>query len=274
MGNTVYKARFLGLIAVVLVASSLAEAAPGDLLTRARQLYNRRLLDAAIDTAREAAKTPATFHSAQVVLAQALLERHRRNGAAEDLAAAHDALAAIDPAALTASEGGEFVVSWGEWHFLDGRPGVAAELFDAALGSPALNAPVARDRLLDWWAQSLERLARAEPPAGRQLLYVRILVRMEQESQRTPRSAVVPYWLAAAARGSGDLDRAWDAAIAGWIRATLAPDGGQALRTDLDHLVTKAIIPERARWLAPTDEDIPRFESDMRAEWDLTKRLK
>jgi len=269
----VHKAASFGLI-VFLLAGAVADAAPGDLITRARQFYNRRLLDAAIDTAREAAKVPGFYHSAQVVLAQALLERHRRNGTADDLAAAHESLASVDPVALTPSEGSEFVVSWGEWHFLDGRPGVAAELFDAALAGHVLSSPLARDRILDWWALSLERLARAEPPAGRQLLYVRILVRMEQEGPRTPRSAVVPYWLAAAARGSGDLDRAWDAAIAGWIRATLAPDGGQALRADLDRLVSEAIIPERARRLAPADEDVPHFESDMRAEWDLTKRLK
>jgi hypothetical protein len=261
-------------VAILLVTASVAEASPGDLITRARQFYNRRLVDAAIDTAREAARQPATFQSAQVILSHALLERHRRTGSVDDLAAAHDALVAIDPAALTATEGSEFVVAWGEWHFLDGRPGVAAELFDAALASPGLNTPVSRDRILDWWAQSLERLARDEQPAGRQLLYVRILVKMEQESQRTPRSAVVPYWLAAAARGSGDLDRAWDAAIAGWIRATLAPDGGLALRTDLDRLVSRAIIPERARRLAPADEDVQRIESDMRAEWDVTRRLK
>jgi len=270
----VHKVGSFGLVVILLVGAAVADAAPGDLITRARQLYNRRLLDAAIDTAREAAKVPGSYHSAQVVLAQALLERHRRTGTAEDLASAHESLASIDPAALTPSEGSEFVVGWGEWHFLDGRPGVAAELFDAALASHSLNAPVARDRILDWWAQSLERLARAEPPAGRQLLYVRILVRMEQEGPRTPRSAVVPYWLAAAARGAGDLDRAWDAAIAGWIRATLAPDGGQALRTDLDRLVNAAIIPERARRLAPADEDVQHIEADMRAEWDLTKRLK
>ena len=36
-------------------------------------------------------------------------------------------------------------------------------------------------------------------------------------------SAPASYWLAVAARGTGDLERAWQAAIAGWVRASLAP---------------------------------------------------
>ena len=37
---------------------------------------------------------------------------------------------------------------------------------------------------------------------------------MDDEIQRDPGSAVANYWLAVAARGAGDLDGAWNAAIA------------------------------------------------------------
>jgi hypothetical protein len=260
-------------VLALLSAAAVAEAAPPDLVARARLFYNRRQFDAAIETARAAARQPAHVDSAAVVLAHAHLERHRLQGSADDLTAAHEALVAIDPARLSTSEGSEFVVAWGELHFLEDRPGVAAELFDAALAGSGLASAAARDRILDWWAQSLDRLARDESQAGRHLLYVRILVRMEQEGQRAPRSAVVPYWLAAAARGSGNLDRAWDAAVAGWIRAKLTPGGGAGLRADLDTLVTSAVIPERAR-LAVSEEEAHYVLSDMRAEWELTKRIR
>ena len=74
----------------------------------------------------------------------------------------------------------------------------------------------------------------------------RIVERMRSELALDPGSSPASYWLAAAARGTGYLDRAWQAAIAGWVRASLARDRGAALRADLDRLATEAIIPERA----------------------------
>ena len=56
-----------------------------------------------------------------------------------------------------------------------------------------------------------------------------------------------PYWTAAAARGQGDLQAAWDAAQAAWVRAPLTRDRGVALRHDLDVLGAESIVPERAR---------------------------
>ena len=80
----------------------------------------------------------------------------------------------------------------------------------------------------------------------RPAIYARILERMSAELATDGGSAPASYWLVAAARGTGDLERAWQAAIAGWVRASQAPDRGAALRADLDRLVTQAIIPERA----------------------------
>jgi hypothetical protein len=68
---------------------------------------------------------------------------------------------------------------------------------------------------------------------------------------------------------SGDLELAWDLALAGWVRSVLAPDKGVALRADLDRLVTQALIPERVKRLAnePDAAAAGRFT----AEWDEAK---
>ena len=94
---------------------------------------------------------------------------------------------------------------------------------------------------------------------------------MTEEIAEYPGSTAAGYWLAAAARASGDVERAWHAALAGWLRATLADDRGAALRADLDRLVTQAIIPERAARLAPKG-DPKEAQTSMTAEWELFKK--
>jgi hypothetical protein len=71
-----------------------------------------------------------------------------------------------------------------------------------------------------------------------------------------------------AARGSGDLDTAWDAAVAAWVRAALAPDSTQ-LRSDIDRLVTEAIIPERAR--SRQGRETADAAESMRSQWSVIK---
>jgi hypothetical protein len=71
--------------------------------------------------------------------------------------------------------------------------------------------------------------------------------------------------LVAATRGTGDLDRAWAAAAAAWVRAALAPDRGATLRADLDRLVTQALIPDRATRLTTTDRR--QAMATMMSEW-------
>ena len=52
----------------------------------------------------------------------------------------------------------------------------------------------------------------------------------------------------------GDLQGAWDAAQAGWVRAPLSAGRAEAVRADLDQLVVRGIVPDRARALAqPVD---------------------
>jgi hypothetical protein len=98
----------------------------------------------------------------------------------------------------------------------------------------------------------------------RQVVYQRLRSRLEDELALHPASGAAAYWIAAAARAHGDLQGAWDAAQAGWVRAPLAADHGAALRADLDRLVVRVIIPERARVLAQAPETL-------RAEWEKFK---
>ena len=72
------------------------------------------------------------------------------------------------------------------------------------------------------------------------------------------------YWLSAAARGQGDVQAAWDAAQAGWVRAVLASGRGAALRADLDRLVVRGLVPDRAKALAQPPETL-------RMEWERFK---
>ena len=129
----------------------------------------------------------------------------------------------------------------------------------------------ARDRvmLLDWWASALDRDAQTRPPERRGAEFERIIARMETEIRDDPGSGPANYWLAVAARGAGDLDRAWAAAVAGWVRAQLSPETMVALRADLDRLVTQAIIPERARTRPARDQQ--EATVSLRSEWDLVK---
>jgi hypothetical protein len=77
------------------------------------------------------------------------------------------------------------------------------------------------------------------------------------------------YWRAVAARGSGDLQGAWDYAIAGWVQSTLEPETKEDLRGDMDRLVQQALIPERSRLMA---RDPQEAVSTLRADWELVKQ--
>jgi hypothetical protein len=87
---------------------------------------------------------------------------------------------------------------------------------------------------------------------------------MEVEVGANPASSAASYWLAAAAWGQGDLLAAWDAALAAWVRAGLTLGQNAGLRGDIDRLMLRGIIPDRARATAqPADV--------LRAEWDRFK---
>ena len=89
---------------------------------------------------------------------------------------------------------------------------------------------------------------------------------MEAELANDPGHPAANYWLPVAARGSGNLDRAWNAAVAGWVRASLRGASAMTLRQDLDRFVTTVLIPERARQ-RPAREQAAAL-ADLRAQWD------
>ena len=153
--------------------------------------------------------------------------------------------------------------------FLDHRFGPAAEVFERAIDSASDLGEGAHERLLDWWASAVDRLALAGPRDTREPLYARIVARMEKELAANPASAPGAYWLAAAARGAGNLERAWNAAMAGWVTAPLGKDHGAALRADLDRLMVQGIIPDRAGRLQP--RDMKQKSAEMLSDWETLK---
>lgn len=255
------------LVFALLIPALPVEAA--DPLAEARRLYNSGQFDAAEQSALEALKAPGMAEGARLVLGRIHLERFRRNANPAELAAGREALRAVDTRALDPRDRVELTIGLGEALFLNDQFGPAAELFHRALdGSTALG-PVAHERLLDWWATALDRMAQGQPKDARQEIYRRVLTRMEQELAREPGLGPAAYWLAASARGIGDLERAWHAAAAAWVGAVLARDRGAALRADLDRLVVQAIIPERAARLQVRDSK--PAAAGMLAEWEAFK---
>jgi tetratricopeptide (TPR) repeat protein len=256
--------------AVVLALGVFAPAVEAaDPLAEARRLYNSGQFDAAEQAALEALKAPTMAEGARLVLGRIHLERFRRNANAAELAAAREALRAVDARSLDPRDRLELNIGLGEALYLEDRFGPAAELFERALDRSTMLGPVAHERLLDWWATALDRLAQGQSKESRHIIYGRILERMEDELALEAGSGPAAYWLTAAARGLGDLDRAWNAATAAWVGAVLARDRGAALRADLDRLVVQAIIPERAARLQIRD---PKpAAAGMLAEWEAFK---
>ena len=252
-------------LATVLSGTAVAQSQqPRDPLERARVLYNQREYTAALAAAEEAARTPARADSANLIAARAYLERYRESAAAEDLTNARDHLRMLDTDGFSPTERVEYVIGLGETLFFDGAPGAAASIFGAVLAGPDLLTPAARDGLLDWWASAVDRDARRLPDIERRSMYQKVIDRMELEVGANPASAAASYWLAAAAWGQGDLAAAWDAALAAWVRGGLTPVQNADLRGDIDRLVLRGIIPDRARATAqPADV--------LRAEWDRFK---
>src|SRR3954466_7601268 len=253
-------------VLLLLVASPLHAADP---LSDARRLYNQGQYDAAEQAARDAARFPATADGARVVLGRVQLERYRRTPAAADLSGAIATLREVDAHRLDARERIELAIGLAEALYLEDRFGAAASLFESVLDdSDALGAR-AHERVLDWWATSLNRYAQSRPLSDRADIYGRISTRMGQEISRDSGSTSAAYWLPASARGAGDPERALNEATAAWVRATLAQDGGIALRADLDRLVVQGILPDRVNRLMIRDR--PQALAGMVGEWEAFK---
>ena len=253
----------------LLWSASLAAAAEPQALALARTLYNAANYDEAIVAATEARKEPTAVDAALLVLARSHLERYRKHEEPGDLASAREALVSVVRARLNARDQVDLLVGFGQSLFLGDTFGAAAEIFEAALVHGALLPAKDRAQLLDWWASALNREAQSRPGDRRSVVFARIAGRMEQELLSDPASVPANYWLPAAIRGAGDLDRAWDVAIASWVRAALDPAGSAVLRTDLDRLVTGALAPERARQRSPREQ--ADVLTKLQAEWSAVK---
>lgn len=237
-------------------------------LARARQLYNARDFDGAIAAADEARRVPERADNADLIAARAFLERYRTSSVADDLTQARDRLRRLAPERFAERERLEYVIGLGEVLYFDDAPGAAAAIFDTVLQSPDAPLLDGRDLVLDWWASAVEEDARPRTEFERQALYLGVRTRMREELGRRPASATAAYWAAAAARGLGDLQGAWDAAQAAWVRAPLAPDHGAALRGDIDRLIQRAIIPERSRAIAQPPEALLEEWNAFKDKWN------
>jgi tetratricopeptide (TPR) repeat protein len=263
--------RWIPALVLVLLACAPAQASEPAALARARTLYNEGNYDGAIEAANEALKLSTAADAASLVLARAQLERYRQRGDSGDLSAAREVLHHVRQQALAPRDRVDLLIGLGQLLFFGEAFGAAAELFDNALAQSGAPPSRARTLLLDWWASALDREAQSRAVEKRLPVFERMVERMESELRIDPGNAPASYWLAVGARGTGDLDRAWDSAIAGWVRASLSPETTSSLRADLDRLVTQALAAERARQRPIAGRDVPDTATALLGEWDLIK---
>jgi tetratricopeptide (TPR) repeat protein len=216
-------------------------------LERARTLYNAGRFEESIAAANSAKSKPGAAASATLIAARSRLERFRKTADAKDLAAARDELVSLNPRTMAPQEAIEWQIGIGTALFLENQIGPAAEAFTTIL--PAARARLTHaeyEKLLEWFGTSLSRLAEGLAGDARKHAYEKLRSEVALEFERNPLSRPATYWAVVAARGAGDLDAAWGAAVAGWIRAGGQPEG-RHLRGDLDRFVTQTLIPERAQ---------------------------
>ena len=202
----------------LLVAAIPAAAAEHPSLAQARTLYNAAEYDAAIDAASAAFSDDASVDAATLVAARAYLERYRIKLDPGDLASARATLSMVRAARLTSRDYLDLLVGLGQALYLGETFGAAAELFDVALSRRSSLSERDGLALLDWWATAVDREAWRLPADRRLPLLESVRVRMEEEVREDPGNPTANYWLAASARGAGDLERAWHAAVAAWVR--------------------------------------------------------
>ena len=255
-------------VALVLFFVASAAAQRADLAT-ARTLYNQRQFDGAIEAATAAQKNPATTDAATVVLARAHLERYRERANPGDLSAARVALGTVRVSNLDTRDHVDFLMALGEALFFEDDYGAAAILFESGIDRAIAQGTESGEAMLEWWGSAVERHADALERDGRVNAFRRLRERMARELSRNPGSAAAAYFLVVATRGSGEPLEAWDAAIAGWVRARMAGARSASLRADLDKLVLEGVIPDRVQSLAADRR--AQAESDLRAEWAVVK---
>jgi hypothetical protein len=256
-------------VLLCLVLPGLAVAADPPALVKAHMLYNAGDFDGAIEAATPLVQQPATAASAGLVVGRSRIELYRRTMDPAMLESARTALTAVRAPALVAREQVELLIGMGQILYFGDVFGGAAELFDTALGRGELLTPRDREGLLDWWATALDRQAETLPPDRRTAVFARIADRMEDELRLDAGNGPANYWLVVGTRGVGDVVRAWDAAVAGWVRAALNPSTMTTVRADIDRLVTEALAVELGRRRGgPEPQDAI---AATRADWETLK---
>jgi len=238
--------RLLGLLLLLAVCPAGTAAAQEPAIVQAGRLYNEGRFEAAIEAAERARPDPRYADEARLVAARSHLELLRdvellKGGLTTDgLRQARTLLSRINPDQLDESGKVDLLVGLGQALYFEAAPGAAA----------------------DWWATARDRQARPRGDQERRAIYQTIRTRMSKELGINPSSGIAAYWLAAAAAGQGEWLAAWDAALAGWVRAPLSGDLAAVLRADLDRLILMAVAPERAKILGrERDDQILQWEN-------------
>lgn len=256
-------------VLVLLLIGAIPAAAQRAELATARTLYNQRQFDQAIEAAAAAQKVPATADAATVVLARAHLERYRERANPEDLSAARTALGTVRVVNLDSRDNVDFLMALGEALFFEDDYGAAAILFESGIDAAVAQGAATAESMLEWWGSAMERHADGLEREPRVAAFARLRDRMSRELARNPGSAAAAYWLVVGTRGADNPIEAWEAAIAGWVRARLAGPFSAKLRADLDKLVLEGIIPDRVRLASPDRR--AQMESDLRGEWAVVR---
>jgi hypothetical protein len=254
---------------VACVSVDIAQAAEPPALAKARTLYNTGNYEGAIDAAAVSRRQAGWADASALVIGRSHIERYRQSADPKDLAAAREALGTVHLAALAPRDQVDLIIGLGLSLYLVEKFGESTFLFDNALTHASLLSVKDRRMLLDWWATAIDKEAQTRQGDRRRALFEQIAVRMQDELKQDPGSAVANYWRAVAARGAGDLEGAWDAAVAGWVVSTLSPETTESLRADLEKLVQQALIPERSRL---SGRDSQEALASLRAEWELVKQ--
>ncbi|MFN8062264.1 MAG: hypothetical protein U0Q12_24140 [Vicinamibacterales bacterium] len=267
--------KLAGLACVALVFSAGAASAQTDSLQKARRFYNDEQYERAYELASVARQQTATRDVAALLQGRAGLEFYRQTENPDDLERARQALRSVNASSLSPRDRTDLTIGLAETLFFDQAPGAAAELFASVIDAASDFDSAARDQLLDWWATALDRHAQGRPTMERSAVYVQLASDMRLELKRNPASVAASYWLVVAEHLSGEFERAWDAAVAGWVRAQLDAPRGASLRPDLDKLMMESIIPEHARRLvaAGVEKDLAQAQASLEAEWERVKTV-
>ena len=265
-------ARGVIVFALLSVAAPSSAAGQSD-LEKARAMYNEGRFEESIAAAAVAKHKPVSVPSATLIEARARLERFRQNGDAGDLGAARAALVSLNPRVLAPQEIIEWQIGIGTALFLENQPGPAAEMFATVLPAARERLSSAElDKLVEWWASTVARVAESQTGSARKDAYTAMLSAVRNELERNPLSWPASYWLVVAARGAGNLDDSWNAAITAWIRAGSQPEG-VSVRGDLDRFVTQTLIPERAQARTGQRLDSKTTETEIAAQTEQWRAL-